>query len=56
MADTLYGAGRAPLFGFKRLALHALSLNLMHPNGETMQFSAPLPQDFVEAEKALTTK
>jgi len=53
LADKLYGSGRAPLLGFERLALHALTLSFKHPKGEDMTFSAPLPPDFVQAEKEL---
>jgi len=54
LGDRLYGTGRPNLLGFERLALHALSLAITHPNGEEMVFSAPLPPDFVEAEQILT--
>jgi len=51
IADPLYALGRPPLLGFGRLALHALSLSFVHPNGKKMTFEAPLPKDFAEAEK-----
>lgn len=54
VADSLYAPGRTPILGFTRLALHALSLTLVHPNGKEMRFEAPLPADFIEAEKLLT--
>lgn len=53
VADKLYGTGRTAILGFKRLALHALSLAITHPNGEEMVFAAPLPPDFVAAEAEL---
>ena len=54
IADVLYGAkGGTRLLGFKRLALHAMSILITHPNGKDMTFSAPLPPDFLEAEKEL---
>ncbi|MDB5225613.1 MAG: hypothetical protein JWL87_565 [Candidatus Adlerbacteria bacterium] len=53
LADRLYGTGRAPLFGFERLALHAFSLSFVHPNGEEMTHVAPLPADFLAAEGEL---
>lgn len=53
LADTLYAPGRPKLLGFERLALHALSLSLMHPQGKKVTFEAPLPQDFIEAEEKL---
>ena len=54
IADVLYGPGRPQLLGFKRLALHALSITIAHPTtGKEMTFSAPLPQDFIDAEAEL---
>ena len=59
LGDPLYGRGRAwraskhpaeiavadYLSHFKRQALHAGELGFVHPNGEEMRFSAPLPSD-----------
>lgn len=53
VCDRLYSPGRSVLFGFERLALHAFSVTCTHPNGKEMTFSAPLPPDFIEAEKEL---
>jgi 23S rRNA pseudouridine1911/1915/1917 synthase len=53
LCDPLYGPGRPILLGFKRLALHAFSLTLKHPNGKEMTFEAPLPPDFLTAEGEL---
>ena len=53
VADALYAPSRPPILGFKRLALHALSISFTHPNGEEVQFEAPLPADFAEAEAKL---
>jgi RluA family pseudouridine synthase len=53
IADRLYGAGRPSLLGFERLALHALSLAIIHPGGREMLFAAPLPPDFAAAEAEL---
>jgi 23S rRNA pseudouridine1911/1915/1917 synthase len=53
ICDQLYAPQRAPLLGFKRLALHAYSLTFKHPNGREMTLEAPLPEDFLEAEKIL---
>ena len=55
VADSLYGAvgGGTRVLGFKRLALHALSIAITLPSGKEMTFTAPLPQDFVEAEEEL---
>ncbi len=54
ICDGLYAPGRPNLLGFERLALHALSLSFMHPHKKEMTFEAPLPSDFLAAEKLLT--
>ncbi len=51
--DVLYAPSRPALLGFKRLALHALSISFTHPSGKEMTLEAPLPEDFIEAEKLL---
>jgi 23S rRNA pseudouridine1911/1915/1917 synthase len=51
--DSLYAPGRPDILGFTRLALHAMSISFMHPSGKEVIFEAPLPPDFVEAEKNL---
>jgi RluA family pseudouridine synthase len=51
--DSLYAPKRAALLGFGRLALHALSLTLAHPEGREVTFEAPLPPDFKAAEANL---
>jgi len=56
IADVLYGPGRQALLGFKRLALHALSITITLPAGGEKTFTAPLPADFLKAEKMLTGK
>jgi 23S rRNA pseudouridine1911/1915/1917 synthase len=54
VCDRLYAPGRASLLGFKRLALHALSLSFTHPKtGTKVLFNAPLPDDFMAAEVEL---
>ena len=54
VCDPLYAHGRPGLLGFKRLALHALSLTLKHPvTGDALRFEAPLPPDFIAAEAEL---
>jgi 23S rRNA pseudouridine1911/1915/1917 synthase len=53
VADPLYAPSRSKILGFTRLALHALSLTFMRPDGREVTFEAPLPADFVEAEKSL---
>jgi 23S rRNA pseudouridine1911/1915/1917 synthase len=50
VGDPVYRAGRGtapgPLASFKRQALHACRLGLMHPlSGAAMQWEAPLPDD-----------
>ena len=46
IADHLYAADRAPLFGFKRPALHAESISVTLPDGKKQTYSAPIPDDF----------
>ena len=53
ISDVLYGPGRPALLGFKRLALHALSVTITLPSGKEKTFAAPLPPDFLKAEKEL---
>lgn len=53
LCDQLYAPSRTPLLGFTRLALHAFSITITLPSGKEMQFEAPLPQDFLEAERQL---
>lgn len=53
VGDVLYGPGRAPILGFKRLALHAFSIAFEHPDGNPVRFEAPLPADFLAAEEEL---
>ena len=61
ICDELYAPGRPKLLGFERLALHALSLSFVHPSstssgqasGNQVTFEAPLPEDFVRAERLI---
>lgn len=54
ICDTLYAPGKPALLGFSRLALHALSVVFIHPGtGKEIEVSAPLPADFIEAERQL---
>ena len=60
VADQLYAPSRPKILGFERLALHAFSIVFTHPPstssgqaGKEMRFEAPLPADFIEAEKEL---
>jgi 23S rRNA pseudouridine1911/1915/1917 synthase len=56
ICDKLYAAGRPPLLGFTRLALHALSLSFTHPDGREVIFEAPVPADFAQAAQNLEEK
>ncbi|MGH7936341.1 MAG: RluA family pseudouridine synthase [Chthoniobacterales bacterium] len=56
ICDQLYAPTRPPLLGFKRLALHALSLTFTHPDGREITLEAPLPADFLAAERLLSQK
>lgn len=53
VADSLYAPKREKILGFERLALHAYTLNIGLPSGETKEFEAPLPNDFLKAEEML---
>ena len=53
VCDVLYAPSRKPILGFSRLALHAFSIFFEHPDGRQMSFEAPLPDDFIAAEKLL---
>lgn len=51
VGDPVYrrGAKSLPLAGFKRQALHACALQLVHPrSGRTRHWESPLPPDFLE--------
>jgi 23S rRNA-/tRNA-specific pseudouridylate synthase len=54
VCDPLYSPGEPAELGFTRLALHAYRLTLNLPSGTKQTFEAPLPDDFVLAEKALS--
>jgi len=53
VCDGLYAPKQRPALGFDRVALHAYSLTLILPSGEEKTVEAPLPEDFIEAEKLL---
>lgn len=53
VCDKLYLPKRECALGFSRLALHAFSLSLSLPEGVTRTFEAPLPADFLHAEREL---
>jgi 23S rRNA pseudouridine1911/1915/1917 synthase len=48
VADSLYAPKRPHTLKFERLALHARSLSIATPSGETVTVEAPYPQDFAE--------
>jgi 23S rRNA pseudouridine1911/1915/1917 synthase len=54
VCDDRYASQKPAALGFDRLALHAYSISLSNPDGLTMLFEAPLPEDFVRAETELT--
>ncbi len=53
VCDRLYAEKKPCTLGFSRLALHAYSLSFTLPTGEKKTISAPLPEDFEQAEKLL---
>jgi 23S rRNA pseudouridine1911/1915/1917 synthase len=54
ICDTRYNNKPEPLLGFQRLALHAHAITFVHPTtGITVVCEAPLPEDFVRAEKVI---
>jgi 23S rRNA pseudouridine1911/1915/1917 synthase len=53
IGDSLYASGKKSGLGFERLALHAFSIKLDLMNGKELTIEAPLPPDFLKAEKEL---
>lgn len=53
VCDGLYAPKQRPALGFSRLALHAYRLTLILPSGGEKTVEAPLPEDFLDAEKTL---
>ena len=49
VCDALYAPNRECPFGLTRMALHAKSLELSLPNGQSVRLEAPLPDDLKEA-------
>jgi len=49
LCDARYGTPTG--LGFTRLALHARSIKIKLPDGEQKTFTAPLPEDFLFAQK-----
>ena len=48
LCDSLYAANRECGLGFKRLALHAWSIEFSTPDGKKHQVEAPYPEDFAK--------
>jgi len=46
VCDALYAPNHKCLLGFKRTALHALSISFLLPDGQRMIVTAPYPEDF----------
>ncbi len=53
VCDPLYAPKKETILGFERLALHSYQLTITLPNDEEKTFVAPLPKDFIGAEKLL---
>jgi 23S rRNA pseudouridine1911/1915/1917 synthase len=53
LADSLYSPNRENELGFKRLALHSYNIVFTDLKGEKKEISAPLPPEFISAEKVL---
>lgn len=53
VGDMLYAPKKGYALGFQRLALHAFQLSLPLLRGGEKVFEAPLPEDFIKAEKEL---
>jgi len=53
VCDKLYAPKMPPALGFSRLALHAEKVSLTTVSGKDVVVEAPLPEDFIAAEKAL---
>jgi 23S rRNA pseudouridine1911/1915/1917 synthase len=53
ICDPLYAPKQKPALGFKRLALHARSIEVMKQDGELITIEAPYPEDFLKAQKLI---
>lgn len=51
VCDKLYAPQKESALGFKRLALHAKSIEFTGPDGEKILIEAPYPKDFASAVK-----
>lgn len=55
VCDMRYGPKKGYALGFTRLALHAHTISLIHPNGSRVTFEAPLPPEFEYAHNEIKT-
>lgn len=53
VSDPLYAPNHKGMLGFERLALHAYALEFTNPKGELISVTAPYPEDFDKAIKAI---
>lgn len=53
VADSLYAPNHQPVFGFERLALHALRISFADLKGKVVTVEAPYPADFKRAMKEI---
>jgi 23S rRNA pseudouridine1911/1915/1917 synthase len=49
VCDFLYAPKKESILGFKRIALHAVSVEFKNLKGKNLLIKAPLPEDFVTA-------
>jgi 23S rRNA pseudouridine1911/1915/1917 synthase len=49
VSDKLYASKKAPILGFKRLALHSRAITFKTLGGERVTIEAPYPEDFQNA-------
>lgn len=55
VCDTLYAPKMPPVLGFERLALHAEKISFTSVSGKEIVVEAPLPEDFIRAQKVMKT-
>ena len=53
VGDERYAPEKEYALGFTRQALHAYAISFTHPDGSACCIEAPLPEDFLRAEKLL---
>lgn len=54
VCDSLYAPNQACIFGFERVALHALRIEFTNTKGEKIKVEAPYPEDFQSAIKQIS--